>query len=395
MRGYAFGVFELDLDRRELRRQGIRLHLQDKPFDLLVALVENAGRELSREEIHQRLWPDGTFVDFEAGINTAVHKLRQALGDVAQTARYIETHARHGYCFVAAVRSLGAEPAPPSPASEDGGGEAALLDRAPTPPPAALAPEAGGRRRTLRRLALAALGLVAVATTIALVRRARVDAGNPRPIRSLAVLPLADYSEHPEEYFAAGMTEALTTELARLRGLRVVSNSSARRFAGSTRASSEIARQLEVDALLEGSIVRAGDSVRLTAQLIDGRTDSHLWADQFESRRGDVLRLQAELAVSVARAIALELPPGESGRLARAPAIGPEAHDAYLRGRYFWNQRTPAGLHKALAELERATQLEPGWAPAWAGLADAHPAHQYEQLGFLHFRTLRAPAVAS
>ncbi len=151
MRGYAFGVFELDLDRRELRRQGIRLHLQDKPFDLLVALVENAGRELSREEIHQRLWPDGTFVDFEAGINTAVHKLRQALGDVAQTARYIETHARHGYCFVAAVKSLGAEPAPPSPASEDGGGEAALLDRAPTPPPAAIAPEAGGRRRTLRR----------------------------------------------------------------------------------------------------------------------------------------------------------------------------------------------------------------------------------------------------
>ncbi len=205
----------------------------------------------------------------------------------------------------------------------------------------------------------------------ALVRRARVAAGDPRPIRSLAVLPLADYSEHPEEFFAAGMTEALTTELARLHGLRVVSNSSARRFAGSTRALSEIARQLQVDALLEGSIVRAGDTVRLTAQLIDGRTDSHLWADQFESRRGDVLRLQAELALAVARAIELELPPAQSGRLADAPTIDPEAHDAYLRGRYFWNQRTPAGLQKALAELERATRLEPGWAPAWAGLADA------------------------
>ena len=208
--------------------------------------------------------------------------------------------------------------------------------------------------------------------------------GAPNVIRSIAVLPLDNYSGDPsQEYFAEGMTDELTAALATISELRVTSRGSAMQFQGKNRpATPEIAKALNVDAIVEGSVTRSGDKVRITAQLIDARADKHLWAKSFERHSNDVLSLQAELALAIASEINVRLTPGEQTRLAAARSVNPEGHDAYLRGRFFFNRPSDENLQKAITEFEEAVRLNPDFAPAWSGLSDAYLWAGYNE-GFL------------
>ena len=267
------------------------------------------------------------------------------------------------------------------------------------PPP--LGPGSGRRRRALP-IAGAVLILLAGAaylgTRSGLLRLAprAGDAVAPGAIRSIAVLPLDNYSgDSSQDYFAEGMTDELTTQLATISRLRVISRGSAMQFKGASRPPTpEIAKVLDVDAIVEGSVLRSGERVRITAQLIDARADRHLWARSFERSARDVLALQGELASSIAREIHAELTPAEESRLASAPRIDPEAYDAYLRGRYFFNRPSDENLQKAIARFEEAIALEPGFAPAHSGLSDAFLWAGYNE-GFLTASESRPRAKAA
>jgi eukaryotic-like serine/threonine-protein kinase len=244
----------------------------------------------------------------------------------------------------------------------------------PTPPPrAAVAPGAAGRRRWGWIAASAALAVLAAVAILTRGSRSPASAV-PGAIRSIAVLPLDNYSaDSSQEYFAEGMTDELTSDLATISQLRVISRGSAMQFAGSHRPPTpEIARTLDVDALVEGSVTRVGDEVRINAQLIDARADKHLWAETFERKSSDVLALQAELASAIASAINVQLTPHERSRLAAAPSVNPAAHDAYLKGRYFFNRPSDENLQRAIAQFDTAVRLSPAFAPAYSGLSDAY-----------------------
>lgn len=256
---------------------------------------------------------------------------------------------------------------------------------------ASAAPTAVGTRRG-RAIARVAILVVGLAGAFVLARSGIVrwpssatgDAAAPPVIRSIAVLPLDNYSGDPaQDYFAEGMTDELTAALATISQLRVTSRGSAMQFQGRDRPPTpEIARTLDVDAVVEGSVVRSGDRVRITAQLIDARADRHLWAKSFERSSSDVLALQAELASAIAGEINVRLTPGEQSRLATAPSVDPDAHDAYLRGRYFFNRPSDENLQKAIAQFEEAVRLSPTFAPAYSGLSDAYLWAGYNE-GFL------------
>ena len=245
----------------------------------------------------------------------------------------------------------------------------ALSGAAPAP-----RPETGPNRWNRPGLMAGAAVMLALATYLAAHFRGGHGGGADSPIRSIAVLPLDNYSaDSSQDYFAEGMTDELTTDLASISQLRVISRGSAMQFKGRNRpATPEIARTLHVDAVVEGSVTRSGDRVRITAQLIDARADRHLWARSFERKSGDVLALQAELASAIAREINVELTPGERTRLAAAPSVNPDAHDAYLRGRYFFNRPSDENLQRAITEFNEAVRLSPDFAPAYAGLSDAY-----------------------
>ncbi len=226
--------------------------------------------------------------------------------------------------------------------------------------------------------------------------RASEAASQPGVIRSIAVLPLDNYSGDPsQEYFAEGMTDELTADLASISQLRVISRGSAMQFKGAHRPPTPvIARTLDVDAVVEGSVLRAGDRVRITAQLIDARADRHLWAKSFERSSRDVLALQDELASAIAREIDVQLTPAEQSRLASAPRVNPDAYDAYLKGRYFFNRPSDENLQKAIARFEEAVALNPIFAPAYAGLSDAYLWAGYNE-GFLTASEARPKAKAA
>jgi len=349
-----FGPFEADLETRELRRDGRRLKLQGKAFDVLLGLLRNPGGFVTREELERELWPEGTYVDFEHGLNSVVRKLREALGDDAHSPRYVETVPRHGYRFIAPVTPLAP---PPSPLA--GSAEA---------PPSGLAPSSA--RRGLA-LAVTVLALGVLAAWWPRINRAFVTPDST--IRSLAVLPLLDLSAaHDREYFADGMTEALITELSRLSDLKVISRTSAMAYKGSSRTLPDIARRLGVDAVVEGSVAVAQDRVRVTAQLIDARDDRHLWAQTYDRSLDETLALQAELASAIAHQVESRLTPQQVARWSSPGRVDRTAQDAYLRGRYFWNQRNREGFAKARESFEAAIAADPGYALAHAGLADTY-----------------------
>jgi len=359
-----FGAFEVDLRSGELYKHGIRLKVQDQPFQILALLLERPGDVVAREELRQKLWPADTFVDFDTGLNSAIKKLRDVLGDSAEDPRYIETLPRRGYRFVAPVNGSAGQ----------GEREKALLV---PQEPESHAP-AGLGRRVLWLVVVAAACLLGVAGWAWRLSRSHQATPTVPPIQSLAVLPLQNLSgDSSQDYLADGMTEELIGRLANIQGLRVISRTSAMHFKNTQLSVPEIARILGVDAIVEGSVIREGDQVRVHAQLIRGASDEHIWAGEYQRQCRSLLTVQDEVARNIAERIEISLTPQD--RLARASArpVEPEAYEDYLKGRYFFNERTQDALNKSIGFFEQATAQDPNYAAGYSGLADA-----YAMLGF-------------
>ncbi len=369
-----FGVFEADLSAGELRKHGLKIKLQDQPFQILALLLQRPGELLTREELREKLWPGDTFVDFDHGLNNAMNRLREALGDAADTPRYIETLPRRGYRFIAQVDNAAPSgiSAPAIPASPT---EPAL---APTGEKAAQHAALIGSRRLLARFWLPssalALGLAALLLVNPGRLRQRLLGGTaPARIRSIAVLPLENLTgDSSQEYFVDGMTDALTTELAQIGALRVISRTSAMQYKGTKRTLPQIAKELNVDAVVEGTVARYGNRVRLNAQLVYAPVERHLWAKPYERDAGDIFTLQSELARDVVREIAVKLTPQEAGRLARPRPVNAEAYDSYLKGLYYWHLQSPPSFREALRFLQQAIEKDPNYAPAYVGLSGCY-----------------------
>jgi len=345
-----FGVFEVDLQAGEVRKAGVRQKLAGQPFQILQVLLEHPQEIVTREELRERIWPGNTFVDYELALKKAVNRLRQVLGDSAESPRFIETVPRRGYRFLGTVEAV---------------------ER-----PAAIAPSPSRTRFPWVLTSGLALGLVAallLGFNIDKLRTRIFAKSRSLEIRSIAVLPLENLSKDPnQDYFSDGITDALTTELAQISSLRVISRTSAMHFKGTKETLPEIGRDLNVDAVVEGSITRSENRVRITAQLIEAPNDRHLWAKSYVRDLRDVLALQDEVARDIAEEIRIKLTPEERTRLAVARPIDPAAHEAYLRGRFFWNLRTEKDLNKAKEYFEQAIAKDPGYAPAYSGLSDTY-----------------------
>ena len=365
MSAYHFADFELDPSRFELRRNGRALKLERIPMELLILLLEKQGDVATRQEIVDRLWGKDVFVDTEHGINTAIRKIRQTLRDDPEKPKFLQTVTGKGYRFVGAkngnsvllgpaeaqvnqvqrLRSSGS-PETPSPETEPASGAQA--------------------NKNSWRVAAALVILLAVVAVALIALRTRLFPARQAPkIRSIAVLPLANLSgDKSQDYFADGMTDELITALAKNRNLRVVSRTSAMQYKGVSRPVKEIARELNVDGILEGSIERGTNSVHMTVQLIYAPTDTHIWAESYDRDFPHAISIPTELSQTIAEQIKLATSPSKP-----APAINPEAHDAYLRGRYFWlNFDTKQSLNF----FQRAIDIQPDYAAAWSGLADSY-----------------------
>jgi TolB-like protein/DNA-binding winged helix-turn-helix (wHTH) protein/Tfp pilus assembly protein PilF len=356
---FRFDRFQADDTAFRLTADGIPISLEPKSLRLLLYLLHNPGRLIRKQEILDAVWQDTAVT--ENALTRSIGLLRKALDDDSREPRFIETVPTVGYRFIAQVSAVPApQPAalPPSPTPPN-------ASRPPQPPPAARQP------RLLRLAVILAVCLLLLATTTWLV--AKHLHATPA-IRSLAVLPLSNLSgDRTQDYFADGMTDELITELARIPNLRVVSRTSVMADKDVRRPLPEIARQLNVDAIVEGSTVRSGDRVRITAQLIDARTDRHLWAESFEGPASDVLTLQDNVARQIAQQARLVLLPPSP-----RPLINPAAHDAYLRGLYFFHKQDFA---HSVQYFQQAIALQPGYASAYAGYATAVDAGTTFNLG--------------
>jgi TolB-like protein/DNA-binding winged helix-turn-helix (wHTH) protein len=378
MPSYRFLDFELSELDFCLSRGGQRIALEPKALRVLTLLVSRAGRLVDKQELLESVWPN-TFVE-ENTLTRTIAILRRGLGDSSRDSKLIETVPTRGYRFIAAVEILPSpEPVPSLASSGQSGRQVAAAVAVPSvtdsPASASPLPESSveippPRSPKLSWLLLAlCLSLVAILGLWIRHRRLRAE----EPIRSLAVLPLDDLSPGTrEDYFADGMTDELITELARIPGLRVVSRTSVMQDKGTHKPLRRIAQELDVDALVEGSVVRSGDRVRITAQLIDTRSDKHLWAQTFEGPLGDILSLQDSVAREISRETSAVLTPAARAGLENARHIDPAAHDAYLRGLYFV-QRRDSSL--AASYFRKAIALEPGYGAANAGLAEALVVH--------------------
>ena len=359
-----FGVFEVDLAAGEVRKAGLRQRLGGQPLQILQALLERPQEIVTREELRQRLWPNIAFVDYELALKKAVNRLREALGDSADSPHFIETIPRRGYRFIGVISPQSVRPESGEPrltAATD------LLTR----------PAVQMSARLFWR-PIAAFSLAAIAALLLWLNadklRTRIFA-RPRAveIHSIAVLPLENLSKDTsQDYFSDGITEALTTDLAQIGALRVISRTSATHFKGSRETLPSIGRQLDVDAIIEGSVARFEDRVRITAQLIDARNDRHLWARTYERDLKDILTLQDEVARDIAAEIQIKLTPQEQSRLTAERKTSPRAYDAYLRGRYLWSQRNPEAITKAVGYFQQAVREDSDFAAAYSGLSDCY-----------------------
>jgi TolB-like protein/DNA-binding winged helix-turn-helix (wHTH) protein/Flp pilus assembly protein TadD len=359
-----FGIFEVDLRNGELTKQGKRLRLQEQPFQLLAMLLERPGELVTREEVRNRLWPQ-TIVDFDHGLNKAISKIRDALGDSAESPRFIETVARRGYRFLADVAVV--RNARPAPALGDGVSPAAILEPIDFEVPNA--PHKLPHALPWRGLGIALAVLVALTVSWVLYRT--TDSGPA--IRSLAVLPLDNFSnDKSQDYFADGMTEELITHLGQISALRVISRTSVMPYKGAQKPLAEIARDLNVQAVVEGSVFRSGDRVRISVQLIRVPADQHLWAQSYEGDLRDALALQSQVAQAIAAQIRVTVSRQERAALRKSRPVDAGAYDAYLKGRYYWNKRTADGLNQAIEYFKHSIAADPGYAEAYSGLADSY-----------------------
>jgi len=348
-RRLAFSDYEADLRSRELSKNGKRVRLQAQPFQLLVMLLERPGELVTREEICQKLWSGDTFVDFDRSLGTAVNKIREVLNDSAVEPRFVETLPRRGYRFIAPVTPVAQPPqevsTSPSPEQETHGEDL----RKPS-------------SRWVIWVGASAVLLVSAVVGWFWLR--------PHPVRSIAVLPLANLSTEPnQQFFADGVTDELTTNLAQIASLRVISHTSAVACWGAHKSASEMAHCLGVDALVEGSVVRSGDRVRINAQLIHAAADRHLWAHIYDLQLSEVLTVEGEMARAIAASIPLALTSQEQARLSHARPMNPEVALLYFKASNLLSKPDPRQARDIFAQ---ATQLDPNSAESWAGLADAY-----------------------
>ena len=381
-----FGVFEIDLDAVELRKQGRKLRLQEQPFQVLLLLLEHRGGLVSRDELKHRLWPHDTFVDFDHSLNTAVMRLREALGDSSESPRFIETVPKRGYRFIAPIDLIAApiqeggvqvHVEPFTPANAITAAAAAGMPKESTQAFGVVGPKkrSGGIQIISKRTGIIAT-LAALTLAISAYSIHEVKAGRAKfqRITSLVVLPLENVSgDKDQDYFADGMTDELIAHLGKIRSLRIISRTTAMAYKDNRKPLSEIARDLNVDGVVEGTVLRAGNRVRITAELVQVSTDRQIWAESYESPVGDILTLQGQVAGAIVNQISVQLTPDDQQRLASSPPpVNPEAYEDYLKGRYYWNKRSDQGISKAIEYFESATKKDPNYALGYAGLADCY-----------------------
>ena len=364
-----FGTYEVSFQSGDVRKGGLRIKVQQQPLKVLEILLERPGEVVTREVLRSRVWVGEEFGDFDQAVNIAIAKLRAALGDSAENPRFIETVPKHGYRFIAEVSVVDTDVHPRKLEREPGDQPGNDFEHPSQGGPSAVAPH---RRRWFKRLVLsglpAILGLLIMAVWFF---RSRVPP--PTSIRSLAVLPLENLSgDASQEYFADGITDELITDLAQIRALRVISRTSAMVYKGARKPLPEIARELNVDAVVEGTVLQQGDQVRITAQLIQVPADKHLWAKSYEGSLRDTLALQNKVAEEIAEQIRIEVTAREQAALRSGKPVDPNAYEEYLKGRYFWNKRTADGLQKARDHFNQAIARNPNYAAAYSGLADTY-----------------------
>ena len=367
-RRLRFSVFEIDLNAGELRKHGMKIRIQEQPFQLLATLIEHAGEIVSREDLQKKLWTADTFVDFDHGLNKAINKIRDALGDSAESPRFVETVSRRGYRFLAEVQDAD------GPFNQ-------RLDLGTESRPAVeslLHTDFAGKQAVPRRFPLSSTWKLSIVLLLVLVASVAVWKFHswkhpPLVIRSLAVLPLESLSsDASQDYFADGMTDELISDLGQISALRVISRTSVMAYKHAHKPLPQIARELNVDAVVEGTVLRSGDQVRITAQLIEASSDKHLWSQSYQGELRDTLALQNQVASAIADQIRINLNPQEQAALKNVRVVNPEAYESYLKGRYFWNKRTAVGLRAALAYFNQAVGEDPNYAEAYSGLADTY-----------------------
>ena len=361
-----FGVFELDLRSGELRKHGLRVRLQEQPFRLLEMLLEHPGEVVTREELQKRLWPADTFVDFDHGLNKAINKIREALGDSAESPRFVETVSRRGYRFLAEVKDSEVPVRNPELGVQT---QPQVAPDHPYPPDEV----AEIKNPSLSRAWKISVLLLLLAAAVLAIRKLH-SWNRPAPaIRSLAVLPFESLSnDASQDYFADGMTDELISDLGQISALRVISRTSVMSYKRARKPLPQIARELNVDAVVEGTVLRSGNEVRITAQLIEASADKHLWSQSYEGELRNTLALQNDVARAIADQIRINLNPKEKAALKKVKVVNPEAFESYLKGRYFWNKRTAEGLNVALAYFNQAIGEDPTFAQAYSGLADTY-----------------------
>jgi len=348
-----FGVFDVDMQAGQLCKAGLRVKLQEQPFQVLAALLEHPGEVVTREELRQRLWPADTFVDFDVGLNGALKKLRFALGDAADSPTFIETIPRRGYRFIATVKPV-------------------TVDFVNRSGPAWAGGLSWPQAAKMSLIALAAAAAILVVWRLDWRTRSSAKTNSQTNIQSLAVLPLENLSGDPsQDYFADGMTDELITNLGQIGSLRVISRTSVMQYRGVHKPLPQIARELNVDTIVEGTVVRSGGQVRITAQLIQASADKHLWAQSYERDLKDVLGLQREIANAIAKHVGSTLAPPQI-RLGSGRPTSPEVYESYLKGEYFLNRFTPDSIRKAADYFQEAIEKDPNYAPAYSKLAGCY-----------------------
>lgn len=371
-----FGLFEVDLESNELRKKGLRLKLQEQPLHLLCILLEQPGTLVTREVLRRRLWNADVFVEFDHSLNTAMMRLREVLGDSSDNPLYIETVPRKGYRFIAPVHEQEAE----SEQAElrDAAGQGTTKQQGTPESSASLsvvdAAKTKGSLNFRGFWVVAGVALIFLAVLLVTLR-GRLESGNaePKQISSIVVLPMENLSgDSNQDYFADGMTDQLIASLARISSLRVISRTTAMEYKGSHESLEKIAKDLHVDAVVEGTVLRAGDRVRITAEFVQVSTDRHLWAETYESPMGDIIALQNQVASAIVTQIRVKLTPQDREALKGTHGVNPEAFEDYLKGRYYWGKRSEDGLDKAIQYFQSATERDPQYALAYAGLADCY-----------------------
>jgi len=363
-----FEGYQVDLQTGELRKNGTRVRLSGQPFQILALLLERPGELISREDLRTKLWPDEVFVDFDHSLNAAVNKLREALCDSTSDVRFIETLPKRGYRFIGPIET------------RDKPATLQVHVVSPGPAPPALRNRLNRLHIPLKHaLALSVLVLAGLLTGLYLYsRRSHNPSGNVVPaIHSIAVLPLKNLSGDPaQEYFADGMTEEIIGRLSMIRGLRVISRTSAMHFKDTRAPLPEIAKALGVDAMVEGSVVREGGRVRVHAQLIRAATDEHFWSETYDRELGDALALESDVAQAIAARVEVTVTGAERARLVAARQVSPDVYENFLKGQLAERSNSPAATQKSIAYFEEAIKKDPAFAPAYLGLA-----HAYDALG--------------